>query len=88
MTHKQTNYSYATSLPTYLDNKEGKAKQRNRIMRLIKRGFNNLKKISKYSGIESSTVAARVNELIKYSQVKYDGNVIYKGRLRKKIIAL
>lgn len=78
-----TNYSYPTSLPPYL---EDKTKQRNKVLRVIKAGKKCIKAIAKATGIPDSTVAGRVNDLVKFGVVKYDDFTYFDNRKRKRII--
>lgn len=90
-----TGYSYQTSLPAYHDNAKGKMTQAEWIYSLVKRGHDCLKKLAEVTELDQSTVSGRVNDLIKIKMLMYQtdesGKVMtieYKGRPRKKIVAL
>lgn len=80
-----TNYSYETSMPAYKDNPNLKKTQAEELLSLIRKGANNLLQIAELSGLPESTVAGRVNDLIKEHRVKYNGKVVFRNRVRKKI---
>lgn len=92
-TARKTNYSYKTSLPAYLENKEGKAAQEKIIAYVISRhkgGKASLKEIQDYMRnvvrlpLPQSTISGRVNDLKDKGRVAFYGEMkIYKGRLRK-----
>lgn len=79
-----TNYSFSTSLPAYQTC--DKATQCVLVERLIKEGVDNLKQLSEKTGLDQSTISARVNNLIDDKRVIYSGHVTYKNRLRKRIV--
>lgn len=92
-TVRKTNYSYKTSLPAYLENKEGKAAQEKIISYVISRhkgGKATLKEIQDYMRnivrlpLPQSTISGRVNDLKDKGKVDFYGEMkIYKGRIRK-----
>ena len=45
-----------------------------------------LKLLEEATGLPQSTVAGRVNDLVKVNKVMYSGTMEYLGRLRKKIV--
>jgi uncharacterized membrane protein len=79
----QTNYSYNTSLPAFQE--PGKEIQAQRILSLIHLGADCLLKLHEQTGLPQATCSGRVNDLIKEVKVMYQGEVIYKGRRRKRI---
>ena len=83
------NYSIATSLPDYRDNVSGKRSQCDTIRRMVheNKGIT-LKQIEELTGLPQSTVAGRVNDLIKDGLVRYDGIITYGGRSRKRIVPI
>ncbi len=81
-------YSYQTSLPAYHQNQSGKELQKERVLQFIKNGINNLKQLQQNTGLQQSTIAGRVNDLIADKKVMYQGTIIYQERLRKKIIVV
>ena len=81
------NYSYATSYPAYVENKENsKQLQCEKVLNAIKAGADNLLEISDRTGILQAIVSARVNDLINEGIIEYNGFVYYKDRKRKKIV--
>lgn len=84
----KTNYSHSTSLPAYYDNGAGKQRQMDEIRECIRRGRNNLLQIHYALNLPQSTVAGRVNDLIAAKMAKYDGEVVFEGRKRKRIVLI
>jgi predicted transcriptional regulator len=83
------NYSFETSYPAYRENEaSNKTRQCDEVFQFIKRGANNLLQISELTGLPQSTIAARINDLISESKIKYDGFVVYEDRKRKRIMAI
>ena len=76
-------YSWKTSWPAYKE--PGKEIQEAKILELIKQSADNLLHLSQLTKLPQSTVAGRVNDLIKKGLVEYSGTIIFEGRLRKKI---
>lgn len=83
-----TNYSYETSLPAYLDKAEIKRRQQDEMLRFIRKGANNLLQLSILMGIPQSTVSGRMTDLMKEGKTEYNGQVIYNGTRRKRIVAI
>jgi hypothetical protein len=82
----KSNYSFETSKPAYLDNKENaRERQLERVLGAVKAGADNLLQISEKTGILQATVSARVSDLIKEKKIEYHDFVNYKDRKRKKI---
>lgn len=83
---KESNYSFETSKPAYLENKEkSKDKQCQKVLQAVKGGANNLLHISEIIGIPQAIVSARCNDLINEGKIEYYDFVKYKDRKRKKI---
>jgi DNA-binding IclR family transcriptional regulator len=80
-------YSYETSLPAYEEGRHTvKARQQETILEMIKSsGANTIREIAKLTGLPDSTIAGRLNDLIKSGKVEYKGFVEYDGRKRKEI---
>lgn len=78
-----TNYSYQTSLIPYFEVDQDQTQM---IFGLIKDGLNCLLSLAEVSHLPQSTVAGRVNDLIKSGKVEYNDFIIYKNRKRKRII--
>jgi hypothetical protein len=79
-----------TSRIAYHENKEGKKRQMDRIVSLVRSGKNNLLELARETGLPQSTVAGRVNDAVNgYPPVlKYDGEVEFMGRRRKRIVVV
>lgn len=82
----KTNYSTLTSLPPYLEGSAMKAKQEAKITALVSLGVNTLLELSEKTGLPQSTVSGRCGDAIKRGTIQYSGTVIYKSRLRKRIV--
>lgn len=81
------NYSFATSMEPYLENKAtAKRRQCDNILAFIRRGSDNLLQISELSGIPQAICSARLADLRNESKADYSGFVIYKDRKRKRIV--
>ena len=82
-----TNYSYGTSLPAYHD-KTHKEFQRKMILGLLVRlgGRSFIKELALETGLPDSTIAGRVNDLIKEGSVYYGATEKWKDRRRKQIL--
>ena len=81
----KTNYSVETSLPAYYSKKNDKDIQKARILKLIPHIGTCLKELEEKTGLPQSTVAARINDLIKENKVHYFGKYCYKNMYRKRI---
>ncbi len=81
-------YSRETSLPAFREGSANKAIQEARITSLVSQGVNTLLQLSEVTGLPQSTVAGRCNDAIRHGSIRYDGTVVYKKRLRKKIVAI
>lgn len=81
----KTNYSPETSLPAYIENKEGKNLQKQIIYNAITSGASCLKSLEQITGLPQSTVAGRCNDLIKENLILYCGITYFENRKRKKI---
>jgi transcriptional antiterminator len=80
-------YSFNTSLPAYKENKADKDSQAERILNFIVLAkYTTLKQLEEVTGLPQSTISGRVSDLIEGEKVRYDGQIVYSGRLRKKII--
>lgn len=88
MTHKQTNYSFETSLPAYLEDPKGKKKMQMKVVNMVRQGMQTIREIADALDMPDSSVSGRISDAMKDYQVKYDGKIVYAGRLRKKIVAL
>lgn len=83
----QSNYSFETSKPAYLDNlANNKVRQSDEVFALIKRGAKCLLQISEISKIPQAIVSARLSDLKKEGRADYEGQIVYQNRLRKKIV--
>lgn len=81
------NYSYATSLPDYKENKAfNKRRQCDEVLAFIKKGANNLLQLSELTKIPQAVVSARMSDLMEENKAKYEGFTIYNNRQRKKIV--
>ena len=79
-------YSFETSLPAYEEGRETvKARQQEKILDIVMNGAKTIREIAKRTGLPDSTVAGRVNDLIKDQKLEYDGYAEYDGRKRKQI---
>lgn len=82
-----TNYSYETSLPAFHENAEGKEVQKDMIYSLIIQSEKTcLKTLEKLTGLPQSTIAGRINDLVKEEKVMYKDKGFIEGRLRKLIV--
>lgn len=85
----KTNYSFETSLPAFKDNlANNKIRQCDEVLSLIKRGAKCLLQISEISKIPQAVISARMSDLMKEGKAGYDGQIVFKDRLRKKIVVL
>jgi recombinational DNA repair protein RecT len=80
------NYSFQTSMPAYLENKENsKERQCEKVLNAVRNGADNLLQISERIGIPQAIVSARCADLKSEKKIEYCDFVIYKDRKRKKI---
>jgi len=85
-----------TSRIAYHENKEGKKRMVEMVVKALKRGYfinrynhipvQTLKALEIATGLPSSSCAGRVNDAIKMGLLKYEGDVVFMGRRRKKIV--
>jgi len=75
-----------TSRIAYHENKEGKKRQMDWIVSLVRSGKNNLLELAMNTGLPQSTVAGRCNDALTAGLLKYEGEVVFMGRRRKKIV--
>jgi len=77
-----------TSREAYYENREAKGRMVTMIVSLVRQGNNNLKSLSIKSGLPMSSCSGRCNDAIKAGLLKYDGEVEFMGRRRKRIVVV
>ena len=75
-----------TSREAYYENREAKGRMVTMIVGAVLVGNDSLKALQIATGLPQSSCAGRVNDAIKAGLLKYDGEVEFMGRRRKRIV--
>lgn len=74
-----------TSREAYYSNREAKGRMVQMVVQAVRSGCDNLKAIEMRLGLPQSSVAGRVNDAIRAGLLRYDGEVEFMDRTRKRI---
>jgi predicted transcriptional regulator len=80
------NYAFETSLPACKSHLDDKKRQSETILEAIRRGANNIRQVSEMTKLESGRISARISDLMKAGDIRYDGKVKYDNMTRKRIV--